>query len=33
VVDFLPQGTTGIGTPGSGPPHYTLGMVDEFAVT
>ena len=33
AVDFLPQGTTSIGTPGSGPPHYTLGMVGEFVVT
>jgi hypothetical protein len=33
VVDFLPQGTTSTATPGSGPPHYRLGMVGEFAVT
>jgi hypothetical protein len=33
AVDFLPQGTTSAGMPGSGPPHYTLGLVDEFTVT
>jgi hypothetical protein len=30
AVDFLPQGSTSSGTPGSGPPHYSLGMVGEF---
>ena len=33
VVDFLPQGTSSTATPGGGPPHYTLGMLDEFSVT
>ena len=33
AVDFLPQGTTSTGMPGSGPPHYTLGLVGEFTVT
>jgi hypothetical protein len=33
AVDFLPQGTTSTGTLGSGPPHYTLGLVGEFTVT
>jgi hypothetical protein len=33
AVDFLPEGTTSINSPGGGPPHYTLGMVAEFTVT
>jgi hypothetical protein len=33
AVDFLPQGTTSIGMPGSGPPHFTLGLLAEFTVT
>jgi hypothetical protein len=33
AVDFLPQGTTSTGMPGSGPPHYTLGLIGEFTVT
>jgi hypothetical protein len=32
AVDFLPQGTTSTGMPGSGPPHHTLGLVAEFSV-
>jgi len=33
VVDFLPQGTTNVNSPGGSPAHYTLGMVAEFTVT
>jgi uncharacterized cupredoxin-like copper-binding protein len=32
VVCFIPEGTTAPDTEGTGPPHYTLGMVDEFVV-
>jgi hypothetical protein len=31
-VDVLPQGSTSITALGSGPPHFTLGMVGEFTV-
>jgi hypothetical protein len=33
AADFVPQGTTSLVAPGSGPPHYSLGMQGEFTVT
>ncbi|MHA6794045.1 hypothetical protein ACVGVM_11125 [Pseudonocardia bannensis] len=32
AVCSVPQGTTSADTPGTGPPHFTLGMVREFSV-
>ena len=32
AVCFIPQGTTSFETEGTGPPHFTLGMVTEFTV-
>ncbi len=32
AVCFIPEGTT-VDAEGTGPPHFTLGMVGEFAVT
>jgi hypothetical protein len=33
AADFVTQGTTSLVAPGSGPPHYSLGIQDEFTVT
>ena len=33
AIDFLPAGTTNLAAPGSGPPHYQLGVQGEFTVT
>jgi hypothetical protein len=33
AADFLSQGTTSLATPGSGPPHYALGLQGEFTAT
>ncbi len=33
AADFLSQGTTSFSTPGSGAPHYILGLQGEFTAT
>jgi hypothetical protein len=33
AADFVTQGTTTLVAPGSGPPHYSLGLQSEFTVT
>jgi hypothetical protein len=33
AADFVTQGTTRLVAPGSGPPHYSLGIQREFTVT
>ena len=32
AICFIPKGTTSLQKPGSGPPHFTLGMQKEFSV-
>jgi hypothetical protein len=33
AVDFMPQGTISLAKPGSGPPHYKLGIQGESTTT